>query len=308
MTRITSLFPMFAILAATLAYLQPGIFAPLSGAIMPLLTLIMFAMGLTLTLDNFTNVFRRPLKVLVGTGMQFLLMPLVAFMIAQLLLEERELVIGLVLVGCCPGGTASNVICYLARGDLALSIALTLVSTLLSVAATPLLTWMYLGQAIDVPILDMMLSILQIVIGPVAAGLAINTWLGERLRKAEALFPAVSVIAIVLIIGIVVALNSANMALMGTAVLVAVVLHNLCGIGGAYSLCRLLRYDEATCRTIAIEVGMQNSGLGVALATQFYSAAAALPGTVFSLWHNLSGSLLAGWWGSAKRLKHLSGP
>ncbi len=306
MTRITSLFPLLAILAAILAYLMPGLFTPMSGAIVPLLTLIMFAMGLTLTLDSFNSVFRRPLKILVGTGMQFLLMPLVAFLIANLLLADRELVIGLVLVGCCPGGTASNVICYLARGDLALSIALTLVSTLLSVAATPLLAWIYLGQAIDVPILEMMLSILQIVIVPVAAGLAINTWLGERLRAFEAFFPAVSVIAIVFIIGIVVALNSGNMAVMGAAVLVAVILHNLCGIGSAYGLCRLLRYDEATCRTIAIEVGMQNSGLGVALAAKFYSAAAALPGAVFSLWHNLSGSLLAGWWGTAKRFKRSS--
>lgn len=297
MTLVTRLFPLLALVAAGVGVTAPDALAALGDLIVPLLTLIMFAMGLTLTLDNVRGVIRQPLKILVGTALQFLVMPLAAFLIAHLLTLDRQLTIGLVLVGCCPGGTASNVICFLARGDLALSIALTMVSTLLSVLATPLLTWLYLGQAIDVPIVDMMASILQIVIVPVVAGLLINTWFGSRLKGLAPVLPAVSVLAIVLIIGIVVALNSGNIALMTGGVVAAVILHNACGIGGAYGLCKLVRYDERTCRTIAIEVGMQNSGLGVALATQFYSAAAALPGAVFSLWHNLSGSLLAAWWG-----------
>ena len=300
MSLITRLFPLLALLAAALGFLVPGLLANLGGLIVPLLTLIMFAMGLTLTLDNFRDLARRPGKLFVGTILQFSLMPLAAFVIARLLGLERELMIGLVLVGCCPGGTASNVICYLARGDLALSIALTMLSTLLSVAVTPFLTWLYLGQAIDVPIGEMMLSILQIVLVPVLAGLLLNSWQGARLARVQPVLPVVSVLAIVLIIGIVVALNSGNVAAMSLVVLVAVILHNASGIGGAYAVCRLLRYDERVCRTIAIEVGMQNSGLGVALATQFYSAVAALPGAVFSLWHNLSGSLLAGWWGRGK--------
>jgi len=257
----------------------------------------MFAMGMTLRLENFKQVLIRPQGIMVGTGLQFLLMPLFAYILTHVFSISGDLAIGLILVGCCPGGTASNVVCYLAGGELALSISLTMVSTLLSVVATPFLTWLYIGQAIDVPITDMMLSILQMVIVPVLAGLIINTWQGSRVSRLNLLFPAISVIAIVLIIGIVVALNSSNLVTISALVIVAVILHNLFGIGCTYGLCKLLRLEESTCRTIAIEVGMQNSGLGVALATQFYSTAAALPGAVFSLWHNLSGSLLAGYWG-----------
>jgi len=304
MSFVTRLFPLLAILSAVTAYWFPAPFAGLSSAIVPLLTVIMFAMGLTLTLDSFKRVLQAPFKVLVGTVLQFLLMPLAAFVIAFAFSLQAELMTGLILVGSCPGGTASNVVCYLAKGDLALSIALTMVSTLLSVFATPLLTWVYLGQAVDVPIGSMMLSILQIVIVPVVAGLLLNTWFGPRLNKFTPLFPAVSVIAIVLIIGIVVALNRDNFALVGLTVVAAVILHNGCGIAGAYWISKLFKFDERTCRTLAIEVGMQNSGLGVALATQFYSAVAALPGAVFSLWHNLSGSMLAGYWGQRNGEQH----
>ncbi len=208
--------------------------------------------------------------------------------------------IGMILVGCCPGGTASNVICYLAKGDLALSISLTMVSTFLSVIATPLLTLLYLGQAIEVPILAMVLSILQMVIVPVFAGLILNTYFNKKLIKLRPVLPVISVLAIILIIGIVVAINSNNLVAVSAFVLIAVILHNLIGICSAYVISKQFNYDEKTCRTIAVEVGMQNSGLGVALATQFYSSLAALPGAVFSLWHNLSGSLLAGYWSKNK--------
>ena len=295
MQLITRFFPLLAVLAAVTAFYLPGFFTPLNSFIVPLLALIMFAMGLTLSLDSFRNVVKQPLKIAVGTLLQFSVMPLAALLIGYMLQLEQQLLIGLVLVGCCPGGTASNVICFLARGDLALSISLTMVSTLLSVVITPLLTWLYIGQAVDVPLGSMMQSIVQIVIVPVVAGVLINTRWGSKLDKYADVFPAISVIAIVLIIGIVVALNSSNLPTIGLALFAAVILHNACGIGSAYSIAKLLRFDERTCRTIAIEVGMQNSGLGVALASQFFSAAAALPGAVFSLWHNLSGSILAGY-------------
>ena len=297
MNVITRLFPLLAIMSAVIAYIFPQFFSPLADLIVPLLTLIMFAMGMTLTLENFKQILIRPQGIMLGTGLQFVLMPFFAFTLVHVFPISAELATGLILVGCCPGGTASNVVCFLTKGNLALSISLTMVSTLLSLVATPFLTWLYIGQAIEVPITDMMLSILQMVIVPVLAGLLINTWLGARLGRVSPLFPAISVLAIVLIIGIVVALNSNNLVTISGLVIVAVILHNLFGIGSTYGLCKLLRLDESTCRTIAIEVGMQNSGLGVALATQFYSAATALPGAIFSLWHNLSGSLLAGYWG-----------
>lgn len=297
MTLITRSFSLLAIVAAVTGFYLPQLFSPLANFIVPLLTLIMFAMGLTLSLSSFKEVIARPHRIALGTLLQFLLMPFLAFTLVRVLPISGELAVGLILVGCCPGGTASNVVCYLAKGDLALSISLTMVSTLLSVVATPFLTWLYLGQAIDVPIMEMMSSILQMVIVPVLSGLILNTYFGEKLVRLAPVLPAISVIAIVLIIGIVVALNSSNLAVISEVVIVAVILHNFCGIGSAYGLCKLLKYDERTCRTIAIEVGMQNSGLGVALATQFYSTASALPGAVFSLWHNLSGSLLASVWG-----------
>jgi BASS family bile acid:Na+ symporter len=297
MTIVTRAFPALAIISALAGYYQPGFFVPMSTLIVPLLTLVMFSMGLTLTVREFAAVARDPLRVALGTGLQFLLMPLAAFLIGRALSLPAEIVTGLVLVGSCPGGTASNVICYLARGDLALSISLTFVSTLLAVIFTPILTWAYLGQAIDVPVGDMMLSILQIVVIPVGAGLWLNSRFAARLAPLSAVFPAVAVLAIVMIIGIVVALNSDSIAISGIVVFVAVILHNVIGLGSAYGICRLIRCNEKTSRTIAIEVGMQNSGLGVALATEFFTASAALPGAIFSLWHNLSGSVLASWWG-----------
>ena len=296
MQAIIRYFPLLAIFAATVGAFLPQLLTPLSNFIVPLLTLIMFAMGLTLSFSNFKSVLQQPLKIILGTSLQFILMPLAAFLISHLFALERELMIGMVLVGCCPGGTASNVICYLANGELALSISLTMVSTSMSVIATPLLTLLYLGQAIEVPIAGMISSIFQMVIVPVFVGLILNTYFSKNLVKLTPVLPVISVVSIVLIIGIVVALNSDNLVVISGLVIIAVILHNAIGICMTYAISKQFKYDEKTCRTIAIEVGMQNSGLGVALASQFYSSLAALPGAVFSLWHNLSGSLLAGYW------------
>jgi BASS family bile acid:Na+ symporter len=234
--------------------------------------------------------------LLAGTAAQFLMMPLFGWLAAWLVGLPPQLAAGLVLVGACPGGTASNVVAYLARGDVALSISLTAISTLLAVVATPFLTWVYVGEQIPVPVGEMLGSILKIVLLPVALGVGVNTLLGGRLGSLKRGFPLLSVAAIVFIVGVVVALNRGNFADAGPAVALAVVLHNGAGLLGGYWLSRLLGWDERISRTLAIEVGMQNSGLGVALAMKVFSAAAALPGALFSIWHNLSGSLLAAWW------------
>jgi BASS family bile acid:Na+ symporter len=296
LVRITQLFPLWAILCSVAAYAAPGVFAPLKPAIVPLLGLVMLGMGMTLTAANFAEVLRRPGVIALGTALQFLLMPAFAWMLARALGLSPYLMAGLVLVGACPGGTASNVVTYLARGDVALSITLTTVSTLLAVVATPLLTWVYVGARVPVPVVDMLLSVLKIVIAPVVAGLLINHYWGAHLGRLKRLFPLVSVVAIVLIIAIIVALNAGQLAGMAVTVVLAVVLHNSLGLAGGYLVPRLLGLPERTCRTLAIEVGMQNSGLGVALAVKYFAPAAALPGAVFSIWHNLSGSLLAAWW------------
>ena len=295
-SRMTSLFPLWALLASALAYSAPEVFAGWRPAIVPLLGLVMFGMGMTLTWGNFAEVLRRPGMVLLGTLLQFLVMPAAAWLVARMLGLPPMVAAGLVLVGSCPGGTASNVVCYLARGDVALSITLTTLSTLLAVVATPALTLLYAGAQVPVPAGLMIVAIAKVVLLPVVAGLVVNQLAGRRLAALQHLFPLLSVMAIVVIIAIIVALNHAHLAAMGPAVAVAVVLHNGIGLAAGYWVPRLLGRDERTCRTLSIEVGMQNSGLGVALAVKYFSAAAALPGALFSIWHNLSGSLLAGWW------------
>jgi bile acid:Na+ symporter, BASS family len=262
----------------------------------PLLMLIMFGMGMTLTPDDFRRVLRRPLAIAIGAGLQFLVMPFAAFAVGHLLGLPEALLVGLVIVGCCPGGTASNVIAYLARADVALSISMTVVTTCLGVLLTPMLIWLYLGENVPVPVASMLRSLIEIVFLPVALGVVINTFSGRWLAPVKPVFPLLSVGAIVVVIGIIVALNHARIADSGLLAMLAVILHNLAGLLLAYLCARALRLSQIEARTVSIEVGMQNSGLGVALALQYFSALAALPGALFSVWHNLSGSILAWWW------------
>jgi len=266
-------------------------FAPGRPAIVPLLGLIMFGMGATLTVADFAAVVRRPARLALGALLQFGGMPALAWLVARALDLPPELATGLVLVGACPGGTASNVICFLARADVALSITLTAVSTVAAVVATPLLTELWVGAAVDVDVPGMIASIFRIVLVPVTLGVAVNTWAGERLAPVRRVFPLVSVAAIVLVIAIVVALSHERL-----AELSAVALHNAGGLALGYGASALLGLPEAQRRTLAVEVGMQNSGLGVALAVTHFTPLAALPGAVFSVWHNLTGSLLAAVW------------
>ncbi len=293
---LTSLFPLWALAASLLAWLFPDWFAGLKPAIIPLLGLVMFGMGITLTVGNFTAVLRRPLPVLLGIALQYLVMPLAGWLLALLFRLPEPLLVGMVLVGCSPGGTASNVVCFLARGDVALSITLTTFSTLVAVVATPVLTWLYVGEAVPVPVLDMLWSIVRIIIVPVAVGVLLNRVMPQRLAPLQGFFPLLSMGSIVLIIAIIVALNQAQLAHVGFGMLLAVLLHNLVGMLAGFQVPRLLGRDRRECRTLAIEVGMQNSGLAVALAVKYFSAGAALPGAFFSIWHNLSGSLVASYW------------
>lgn len=265
-------------------------------AIVPLLGLVMFGMGITLTGSDFLTVLRRPFPVTLGLAMQFLLMPLAAWILAQLAGLPPQLAVGLILVGCSPGGTASNVICYLAKGDVALSITLTTASTLLAIVATPLLTLLYAGATVPVPAGEMLLAIFKVILLPVLLGITANYFFHRPLAVVRHVFPVVSVAAIVVIIAIIVALNHGQLESLVPGMAVVVILHNAIGMAGGYWLPRWLGRDTRECRTLAIEVGMQNSGLAVALAVKYFSASAALPGALFSIWHNLSGSLLAGFW------------
>ena len=293
---LTTLFPFWALAGSLLAWWQPDWFIPLKPSIVPLLGIVMFGMGMTLTGTNFLDVLRRPLPVLLGVALQFLLMPFAAWALATVAGLPPQLAVGLILVGCSPGGTASNVICYLAKGDVALSITLTTVSTLVAVIATPLLTLLYAGQTVPVPAADILFTVFKIIFLPVLLGILANHFFHNTLAPARRIFPLLSVLAIVLIIMIIVALNHASLANVAAGVASVVVLHNAIGLLGGYWVPRWLGRDKRECRTLAIEVGMQNSGLAVALAVKYFSAAAALPGALFSIWHNLSGSLLAGIW------------
>lgn len=293
---MTHLFPLWALLLSGIAFYFPGLFVELKPGIIPLLAVIMLGMGMTLTLEDFKRVGQKPAIILVGVLLQFLVMPFSAYIVSMALDLPLALMVGMVLVGASSGGTASNVICYLAKGNVALSITLTLFSTLLAVIAMPTLTWLYLGERIPVPVWGMLLTVLKIVIAPVCVGVLINHLAGRKLDRVKPFFPVVSVSAIVLIIAIIVAINQARINQLSLVIISAVILHNTIGLLSGYWLSKWLGYDRQTCRTLAIEVGMQNSGLSVALAIKYFSPLAALPGAVFSIWHNISGSVLASLW------------
>jgi BASS family bile acid:Na+ symporter len=301
-TYIVRLFPLWAISLSTIAYFNPAPFSELKFIIIPLLAVIMFSMGLTLHLSDFKRALSMPKLILSGLFMQYSIMPLSALLIARLMQMEPSLTIGMILVGSAPGGTASNVITYLARGNVALSITLTSLSTLLAILLTPVITLLLAGTSIAVPAMQMLTSILYIVIFPVTLGLALNHYFARQITRISASLPLLAVIAIVLIIAIITALNATQSAQLGLTILIAVIMHNAIGLFFGYTGAKILGYSAAECRTLAIEVGMQNSGLAVALALKYFSAVSALPGAVFSIWHNLSGSALAYFWSKQRQL------
>ncbi|WP_213637419.1 ketopantoate/pantoate/pantothenate transporter PanS [Providencia rettgeri] len=296
LSKVTRLFPLWALLLSIFAYYTPNSFTGISPFISYLLMLIMFTMGVTLRISDFKRVVTRPAPVIICTFIHYLIMPLAAWLLAKAFDMPADLAVGMILVGSVASGRASNVMIYLARGDVALSVTISSVSTLVGVFATPLLTLLYADTSISVNVMGMLLSILQIVIIPIIAGLVIHHLFSEIVKKIEPFLPSLSMICILAIISAVVAGSQSHIASVGFMVAIAVVLHNGIGLIGGYWGGRLFGFDESTCRTLAIEVGMQNSGLAATLGAQYFGAMAALPGALFSVWHNLSGSLLAGYW------------
>lgn len=289
-------FPLWAAIFCVLAWLFQPMFAAQKNMIVPLLMLVMLGMGMTLSWQDFVAVWRKRQTVILGVAVQFLVMPLAAFLLAKGFALSQALTVGLMLVGASAGGTASNVMAFLAKGDVALSVSMTLVSTVLAVFMLPFLTWVYLGQEVNVPWLGMLFSLIKLIVLPVLIGMLINHFFENTLNNVRAIFPSISMLAIVFIIAIVVALNQKNLAGMAFSLTGIIVLHNTIGLISGYGLGKLLGQDEKTARTLAIEVGMQNSGLSVALALKYFGATSALPGALFSVWHNVSGSLLAAYW------------
>ena len=290
---IVKIFPLCAVVISVFAYFFPAVLTRFDALIVPLLGFIMLGMGSTLSLQDFKNAFKHPRAVVAGLVLQFTLMPLWAYVVGKVLALPPEQLIGLVITGAVAGGTASNVIAYLAGGDVALSITMTACSTVAGIVLTPLISTFYLQQTVEVPAWAMFKSILLMVALPVSLGLVINRMLRKHKAVLENVCPVLSAVGIVLVIGIIMSLNAGTLKVCGFRVFLAVILHNLAGLASGYVCALLLKCDRKTAVTIAIEVGMQNSGLAAALAKQFFGISAALPGAVFSVWHNISGAIFA---------------
>ena len=284
------------LVAAIAALAFPGSFAWIdTWVINPVLGLIMFGMGLTLSPKDFKVVLTRPKDIFLGCLAQFTVMPFLAFLLTWAFSLPKELALGVILVGCCPGGTASNVITYLAKGDLALSVGMTATSTLLAPLLTPLMVLLWAGTMVDVDTIGMLLSILYVVIIPIIIGLLCQKYLPELTKKTVPYLPAFSTLMIALVVVIVVSHTADKLLAGGLIVIFVVMLHNLLGLGTGFLIGKLLHLSPAKCKAISIEVGMQNSGLASSLAVLHFAAypLATIPGAIFSVWHNISGALAA---------------
>ncbi len=261
-----------------------------------LLIIVMFGMGLTMKPKDFALVFKRPKDILIGCAAQFIIMPALAFGLSRLFGLDAALTAGVVLVGTCPGGTASNVITYLSKGDVPLSVGMTSVNTLLAPLLTPAITYLLLQTTVSVDVWAMFWSIIQVIIIPIALGFIINHFLGKITEKAVDVLPMVSTAAICLIVAAVVSHNAEKIYTSGALVLCVVILHNLLGYACGFGLGKLLRLPNAKVKALSIEIGMQNSGLATSLAGTAFPdlAMATVPGAIFSVWHNISGALLSG--------------
>ncbi|MBD9371376.1 bile acid:sodium symporter family protein [Rhizobium sp. ARZ01] len=286
-------FALWVILFAVLGFVLPDTFKQLTPYIVTLLGIIMFGMGLTLSLDDFREVARRPFDVGVGVASQFIIMPLIAVVLTKIIPMSPEVAAGVILVGCCPGGTSSNVMTYLSKGDVALSVACTSVTTLAAPLVTPFLVWFFASQYLPVDAMAMLVSILKVVLLPLALGFLLQKLLPRVVTAAVPALPLVSVAGIVLIVAAVVGASKAAIASTGLMIFAVVILHNGVGYLLGYFAARMTGLSVAKRKAIAIEVGMQNSGLGAALANAHFSPVAAVPSAIFSVWHNISGALIA---------------
>ena len=297
--RFTLLFPLWTLLAALLSLAVPGLFAWVTGPVITWgLALIMLGMGLGLAPADFRRVLVRPRSALIGVALQFLVMPSLAALLAWGLRLEPPLAVGLILVGCCPGGTASNVVALIARADVALSVVMTSLSTGLAVVLTPLLTSLLAGRYVPVEGWTLLINVLQVVLVPVALGVALKQGQPGLARRIEPLMPPIAVVAIALIVAGILAGQRQALLSQGMLLLLATLLLHAGGFALGLLVPALLGDGASSRRTISLEVGMQNSGLAVVLARAggFASPLTALPGAISAVVHSLLGSALAAWW------------
>jgi BASS family bile acid:Na+ symporter len=292
-TFVGRTFALWVILFAILGFFLPDTFKQVAPYIVLLLGIIMFGMGLTISVDDFKEVVKRPFEVAIGVLAHFIIMPLLAVILTKLIPMPPEVAAGVILVGCCPGGTSSNVMTYLGKGDVALSVACTSVTTLAAPIVTPFLVWLLASQYLPVDPVSMFTSILEVVLFPLALGFVLQKLVPGLVRAAIPVLPLVSVVGIVLIVAAVVGASKGAIAQSGLMIFAVVVLHNGLGYLLGYFAAKAFGLSLTKRKALAIEVGMQNSGLGAALANAYFSPIAAVPSAIFSVWHNISGALIA---------------
>jgi len=293
--RAVTVFPVLVLLAGAVGLLLPGSFTGWGESVPYLLGVVMFCMGVTMTPQDFHGVVKRPWAVVLGLVAHYVIMPGLGWAVAHVLQLPPQLAAGVILVGCAPSGTASNVVTYLARGDVALSVSVATVSTLVAPLVTPPLTLLLAGEYLPVDPGSMVTDILKTVLLPVCAGLVVRLVAGRHMQRALPVLPWLSALTIGVIVTVVVAGSADAIRSAALLVFVAVVLHNGLGLALGYGAGRIARLGEPGSRAMAFEVGMQNSGLAASLATAHFSPLAALPAAVFSVWHNISGALAAAW-------------
>lgn len=297
---MTNMMAVWVILLTVIALIYPNLFIWIAPYITILLGVIMFTMGLTLSIDDFKEIFKQPIKVIVLVLAQYLVMPLIAVSLVFLFNLPPEIAIGVILVGSSPGGTSSNVMTFLAKGNVALSVAATTVTTLLAPIVTPSLTLLLASTWLDISFSAMMVSILQVVLIPVLLGLGVGSLFRKQVDRVVDVLPMISMTGILGVMTAVTASNVDNILTSGLIILLVVILHNLLGYATGFLLGKIFKFNLADTKTISIEVGMQNSGLATALAVQHFEPVTALPGALFSVWHSLSGAVLANIFGKLK--------
>lgn len=297
---MTNMLAVWVILLTVIALIYPNLFIWIAPYITILLGVIMFTMGLTLSIDDFKEIFKQPIKVIVLALAQYLVMPIIAVSLVFLFNLPPEIAIGVILVGSSPGGTSSNVMTFLAKGNVALSVAATTVTTLLAPIVTPSLTLLFASTWLDISFSAMMVSILQVVLIPVLLGLGVGSLFRKQVDRVVDVLPMISMTGILGVMTAVSASNVDNILTSGLIILLVVILHNLLGYATGFLLGKIFKFNLADTKTISIEVGMQNSGLATALAVQHFEPVTALPGALFSVWHSLSGAVLANVFGKLK--------
>ena len=302
---LTKWFTLVVIIWAIANYFVPSLSLWGKTSTGYLLGVVLFGMGLTLSLDDFARILKQPLMVIIGTVAHYVIMPLVAVLLCWIFGLDGPLAVGVILVGCCPSGTSSNVMSYLSRGDVALDVSIGILSTLIAPFTIPLLMQALASRYVEIPAESLFLTALKVVLLPIALGVACHMIFKEKVAKVTVALPIVSQVAILLIIGVVVAVNQSKLFTAATAIaLPVVILHNLSGYALGYGFSRLMYkvypkgFGYAQQKAITFEVGMQDSALGATLALSAFAATpiAAIPSTFFSVWHNISGSILSSWW------------